>query len=193
MRAPAAARPVAVAPPVALPKGPAYGQDSVSAAPTEKSETPLSPPSTAPAEGSTGANDQAQASTAVTGGAGAAGSDGGTSSTTGGSGGDAAGAPGEAQPRAAASTTLAPRPRGEILPVYPRSAKKAGWQGVVTIRAFIDDTGRVLSAVVLTSSGHQSLDLAALEAVKSTWFEPAVREARPVSSPLLIPVRFQLN
>jgi len=103
------------------------------------------------------------------------------------------GAPGEATPGAAGSTTLAPRPRGEILPAYPRSAKKAGWQGVVTIRAFIDDTGRVVSAMVLTSSGHESLDLSALEAVKSARFDPAVREARPVSSLLLIPVRFQLN
>jgi protein TonB len=77
--------------------------------------------------------------------------------------------------------------------VYPRNAKRAGWQGVVTIRAFIDETGRVVSAVVLSSSGHESLDLSALEAVKNTWFDPAVRHAKPVSSPLLIPVRFQLN
>ena len=98
-----------------------------------------------------------------------------------------------AQPGAASSATLAPRPRSEILPAYPRSARRAGWEGVVTIRAFIDETGKVVSAVVDASSGHQSLDQAALEAVKSTLFDPAVREARPVSSPLLIPVRFQLN
>jgi protein TonB len=63
----------------------------------------------------------------------------------------------------------------------------------VTISAFIDETGRVVSAVVLDSSGHQSLDAAALEAVKRTRFHPAEREARPVSSPLIIPVRFRLN
>ena len=191
MRASAAARPAVAEPPIALPADPASAQASVLGAPSEESETSTPAPSTLPSERSTGAYDQAQASTAAMGGVdtGAAGFGG----PTGRSGGEANGASGDSPLGAAASTTLAPRPRGEILPVYPRSAKKAGWQGVVTIRAFIDETGMVVSAVVLSSSGHESLDHAALEAVENTRFDPAMQHARPVSSPLLIPVRFQLN
>lgn len=191
MRASAPARPAVAEPSSALPADPASAHASVPGAPGEESEASTPALSTAPSEPSAGANDQGQASTAAMGGAdtGAAGFGG----PAGVSGRDASGASGDSLPGAAASTTLAPRPRGEILPVYPRSAKKAGWQGVVTIRAFIDETGKVVSAVVLSSSGHESLDHAALEAVKKTRFDPAIQHARPVSSPLLIPVRFQLN
>ena len=91
------------------------------------------------------------------------------------------------------STVLKPRPHGEILAEYPRAARRAGWEGVVTISAFIDASGKVVSAEILSSSGHQSLDQAALQAVKRATFDPALRGGRPVSSPVNIPVRFRLN
>ncbi len=86
-----------------------------------------------------------------------------------------------------------PRPRGEIQPGYPPRARRAGWEGVATIRAFIDETGRVVSAKVLVSSGHPSLDQAALEAVKSWVFFPALRGGKAVSSPVDQPIRFTLR
>jgi protein TonB len=63
----------------------------------------------------------------------------------------------------------------------------------VTISAFIDETGVVVSAEVLSSSGHAVLDQAALDAVRRALFDPAERGARPVSSRLIIPFRFRLN
>ena len=86
-----------------------------------------------------------------------------------------------------------PRPRVEIVPAYPRSARASGLQGTVKIAALIDESGTLVSAEVLTSSGHASLDRAALEAVRRTAFQPAVQRGKLVSCRLIIPIRFQLN
>jgi protein TonB len=106
--------------------------------------------------------------------------------------GDGTGKGGEAPVGAAWSTNSMPRARGEILPQYPRAARRAGFEGVVTISVFIDETGRVVSAGVLASSGHQSLDQAALDAVRHALFDPAEWEARPIPSRVIIPIRFRL-
>ena len=86
-----------------------------------------------------------------------------------------------------------PRPRAEIVPAYPRSARASGMQGTVKIAALIDESGALISAEVLASSGHASLDRAALEAVRRTPFEPAVLQGKAVLCRLIIPIRFQLN
>jgi protein TonB len=104
-----------------------------------------------------------------------------------------AGEAGAGAEAAAATVISIPRPRGEILPQYPRSARKAGWEGVVTIGAYIDEAGKVVSAEIIASSGHESLDQAALEAVRRASFHPAQRGAKPVASRVIIPVRFRLN
>ncbi len=94
---------------------------------------------------------------------------------------------------AAAPALSPPRPKAEILPTYPRSARKAGLEGVVRISAFIDESGVVVSAEVLTSSGHNALDQAALQAVRHASFEPALQAGRSVPFRLIIPVRFKLT
>lgn len=43
-------------------------------------------------------------------------------------------------------------------PVYPQSARKAGWEGVVVLRAFINTDGTVATATVKESAGYDSLD-----------------------------------
>jgi protein TonB len=94
---------------------------------------------------------------------------------------------------AEASGISAPRPLAAIQPVYPRAARRAGWQGVVRIRALVGITGNVASAEVAQSSGHAILDEAALEAVRLTVFAPAEQAGKAVASLVIIPVRFQLN
>ena len=86
-----------------------------------------------------------------------------------------------------------PRPRVAIVPVYPRSARASGLQGTVKIAALIDESGALVSAEVLASSGHASLDRAALEAVRQARFEPALLGGKAVLCRLIIPIRFQLN
>ncbi|MGA2974065.1 MAG: TonB family protein [Spirochaetia bacterium] len=106
-----------------------------------------------------------------------------------GTGTDAAGAGAATE----ATGFLTPRPLADIQPLYPRAARKAGWEGVVRISALVDDTGVVISAKIVTSSGHTTLDQAALEAVRRTVFAPARQSGKAVSCLVIIPIRFQLN
>jgi protein TonB len=89
--------------------------------------------------------------------------------------------------------TTPPRARVEIFPIYPRSARKAGLEGFVRIAAFINESGIVVSAEVLSSSGHASLDQAALQEVQHAVFEPARNAGKTVPFRLIIPFRFRLN
>lgn len=58
-------------------------------------------------------------------------------------------------------------------PSYPRSALNAGAEGTVNIMVDINPDGAVTSASLVGSSGHASLDQAALSAVRSRWrFQP---------------------
>lgn len=58
-------------------------------------------------------------------------------------------------------------------PRYPSIALRAGHQGTTTLRLTIGSNGRVTSASVSKSSGHSSLDQAALSVVRSWRFKPA--------------------
>jgi protein TonB len=108
--------------------------------------------------------------------------------------------PGSATSAAApGSTTVAvpsfipPRPLSEILPKYPLSARRSGFEGVVKVTAVVDESGAVTSADVLSSSGHASLDQAALQAVRQARFAPALQGGKPIQCRIQIPIRFQLS
>lgn len=64
---------------------------------------------------------------------------------------------------------------------YPPLLKDAGVGGKVTLQAFVDTTGRVLDARVVSSSGTQLLDDAALEAVRLFEFTPALNRDTKVA------------
>lgn len=61
-------------------------------------------------------------------------------------------------------------------PVYPRSARRLGETGKVSLRVELDETGRVVSSDVAQTSGYARLDEAALAAVKSWRCQPAMRD-----------------
>jgi protein TonB len=87
------------------------------------------------------------------------------------------------------------RPLGgyQVKPRYPESARRAGVQGVTTLRVRVLENGRVGEVLVDQSAGFRDLDFAAVEAVKKWLFEPARRGKDPVSVWVLLPVEFQLN
>lgn len=64
---------------------------------------------------------------------------------------------------------------------YPPLLKDAGVGGKVTLQAFVDTTGKVLDARVVSSSGTQLLDDAALEAVRLFEFTPALNRDTKVA------------
>ena len=65
-------------------------------------------------------------------------------------------------------------PTSRKLPTYPLSARKAGHQGTTILRITIGTNGRVTSARIKESSGHTSLDRAALSVVRYWNFSPAI-------------------
>ena len=77
-------------------------------------------------------------------------------------------------------------------PQYPASAMQRGLQGVVLLRALIEKEGEAAEVLIEKSSGHTSLDEAALKAVKKWKFTPGHVGAVTVSSWIKIPVRFEL-
>lgn len=57
-------------------------------------------------------------------------------------------------------------------PDYPRSSIRANEQGVSTLDVCVDARGRVSSATLASSSGHATLDNAALKWVRTARFTP---------------------
>ena len=63
---------------------------------------------------------------------------------------------------------------------YPATLKDAGIGGTTVLYLFVNTDGTVSDAIVKTSSGHPSLDWAAVQAAKSARFLPASDEGIPV-------------
>ena len=106
--------------------------------------------------------------------------------------GDGAGGGGVGSSEALSGTA---RPLGgyQVKPRYPESARRAGAQGVTTLRVRVLENGRVGEVLVDQSAGFRDLDLAAMEAVKKWLFEPARRGKDPVSVWVMLPVKFELH
>ena len=112
----------------------------------------------------------------------------------------AAPAPAPAKPQAAPirippPAFKAPRPLegGCPRPAYPPRALDLGLEGVVHLRARVSAEGDIDACEILVSSGHSSLDEAALEAVRKWRFRPARRGEVGLAHWLRIPIRFRLT
>jgi len=78
-------------------------------------------------------------------------------------------------------------------PVYPLAARRRGDQGTVLVRVVVTADGLAANVALEKSSGHPSLDDAALGAVKSWRFVPARQGGQSVESPYVVPVVFRLD
>lgn len=74
---------------------------------------------------------------------------------------------------------------------YPAVLRDAGIGGQVGLLVYIDEEGVVQEARVEESSGHPQLDAAALRAVESFQFRPAMNLDRTVPVWIALPVTFQ--
>lgn len=76
---------------------------------------------------------------------------------------------------------------------YPATLYGQRVQGNVTLRLFVDSTGRVLpdSTRVEETSGHAVLDSAAVTGARDLHFNPARRRGSPIAVSLLYPVYFR--
>jgi TonB family protein len=76
-------------------------------------------------------------------------------------------------------------------PKYPKDAKKAGIQGVVTVKITVDEKGRVIQADAV--SGNQLLRGAAEKAALKFKFEPTLLYGQPVKVSGVISFNFSLQ
>jgi len=105
----------------------------------------------------------------------------------------AASAPAPAVAPVQARVDAPPRPRRTIRPVYPIGSRQRGEEGVVTLEIGVDEKGVCSSATVATGSGFAELDEAAVKAVRSARFVPAVAAGKPVASTARLTLRFKLK
>lgn len=82
---------------------------------------------------------------------------------------------------------------GNPLPSYPFAARRQGLEGRTVIRVRVSPLGEAARVSVLESSGHRTLDGAALRALSDWRFVPALRNGRPVESTVDVPVTFRLD
>lgn len=96
-----------------------------------------------------------------------------------------------------------PSPENELVPAaisvqpevpYPPDLFARRIEGEVLLYLVVDSTGAAVrdSTRVAKSSGQAAFDAAALDAVASLRFTPALRGAVPVMAPLLVPMKFTL-
>lgn len=78
-------------------------------------------------------------------------------------------------------------------PMYPKAARRMGFQGRVVLNVEVLAAGSAGQVLLQVSSGHDILDNAALQTVKTWRFSPARRLGRAVTEWFLVPVNFSLE
>ncbi len=78
-------------------------------------------------------------------------------------------------------------------PLYPERARQQGQQGRVLLRVLVDREGRPKAVELGRSSGSETLDRAAVEAIRLWRFSPARYGDKPVEAWVRIPVDFRLT
>ena len=83
---------------------------------------------------------------------------------------------------------------GEVAKVlkYPESARKSGITGFVDVTLQIDEEGKVVDSKIKKSL-QPDCDKAALEALKSVKWKPALKDGKPVKVWVTVPVMFKLR
>ncbi len=80
-----------------------------------------------------------------------------------------------------------------VKPEYPARSIQRHETGQVNVRVVVDAAGRVHAAKVVSSSGFERLDEAALKAARRSTFHPYMEHGRPIFAMAIIPYRFNLN
>lgn len=103
----------------------------------------------------------------------------------------------EAQPTFFIAVEEMPSPIGGIAGIqskiiYPEIAKRAGVQGKVYVKAYVDDKGIVKKVEIIKGIGA-GCDEAAIAAVLQTKFNPGKQRGKPVKVQISIPIKFVLR
>ncbi|MBA5871356.1 MAG: TonB family protein, partial [Nitrospira sp. CR2.1] len=76
---------------------------------------------------------------------------------------------------------------------YPSTARLNGWEGKVVLKVSIRNDGQLKDVEVVKSSGHESLDQAAMEAVRRACPLHMKHELTAPMVVLHLPVSYSLN
>lgn len=85
------------------------------------------------------------------------------------------------------------RPKAMPVPEYPVREKKAGIAGVTLCAAYVSEEGVVVDVKIMTSSGNEALDLAALKTMRRCRFRPLTERDAPIAFVTLQPIRFSAD
>lgn len=78
-------------------------------------------------------------------------------------------------------------------PAYPPRAREFGLEGKAVLLVVVSTDGRAKSVTIRTTSGHPTLDEAAVESVRRWEFRPAERNGIAIESKVLVPISFRLK
>lgn len=77
---------------------------------------------------------------------------------------------------------------------YPPIAIRLNQEGTTTVKVHVDASGEVSGVDVVSSSGHDSLDNAAVKCVTAAWhFKPAMENGSPVATTKEYNIKWQLQ
>jgi TonB family protein len=77
-----------------------------------------------------------------------------------------------------------------VEPSYPNAEALNGVSGLSVIRIDLSDTGRVVDAKVMKSSGSYVLDTEAIRAAKAMWYAPELQDCNAVAGTYAVEVEF---
>lgn len=87
----------------------------------------------------------------------------------------------------------APMKTVDVKPIYPKTMREAGREGVVPIEAMIGPDGSVSSVRVLSADVHPDFAIAAVDAVRQWKFTPTLLNGTPVEVVMKVSIEFRLS
>lgn len=100
----------------------------------------------------------------------------------------------EARPADFVEFDKAPTIVKQVAPKYPELARKAGIEGEVWIKIWIQKDGKVRTAEIQKASGRDvGFEEAAIAAAQKLEFKPALKNGQPVATWVSLPFRFKLR
>ena len=81
----------------------------------------------------------------------------------------------------------------DVKPIYPKTMREAGREGVVPIEAIIGPDGSVTSVRVVSADVHPDFAIAAADAVRQWKFTPTLLNGTPVEVVMTVKVQFSLE
>jgi protein TonB len=106
--------------------------------------------------------------------------------------GSAAAGPGGKEESPGGGPSYGPSAVGGPNPTYPKAALDQGLEGTVTLEVTVGADGKVTAVTVAESSGHASLDAAAVRAVKRGWnFTSAMEKGKAAAGKVTVIFEFK--